>query len=86
MFSTISISINCRFSTISISSNVSSDVSFGNASAVSGSSSYLASMSSADFDDRPPLASSFSLSEAEETEQLLPQMSETVNTNTDPRS
>ena len=72
----------CRFSTISISSNVSSDVSFGNASAVSGSSSYLASMSSADFDDRPPLASSFSLSEAEETEHLLPQMSETVTTTT----
>ena len=59
-----------RFSTISISSNVSSDVSFGNTSAVSGSSCYLASMSSADFDDRPPLASSFSLSEAEETEYL----------------
>ena len=55
-----------RFSTISISSNVSSDVSLGNTSAVSGSSCYLASMSSADFDDRPPLASSFSLSEAEE--------------------
>jgi hypothetical protein len=33
-----------RFSTISISSNVSSEVS---------SSCYLASMSSADFDDRP---------------------------------
>ena len=29
-------------------------------------------MSSADFDDRPPLASSFSLSEAEETEHLVP--------------
>ena len=55
-----------RFSTISISSNVSSDVSLGNTSAVSGSSCYLASMSSADFDDRPALASSFSLSEAEE--------------------
>jgi len=55
-----------RFSTISISSNVSSDVSLGNTSAVSGSSCYLASMSSADFDDRPVLASSFSLSEAEE--------------------
>ena len=51
---------------------MSSDVSFGNASAVSGSSCYLASMSSADFDDRPPLASSFSLSEAEETELLVP--------------
>jgi hypothetical protein len=55
-----------RFSTISISSNVSSDVSLGNHSGVSGSSCYLASMSSADFDDRPALASSFSLSEAEE--------------------
>ena len=55
-----------RFSTISISSNVSSDVSLGNTSAVSGSSCYLASMSSADFDDRPVLASSFSLSEADE--------------------
>jgi hypothetical protein len=62
-----------RFSTISISSNVSSDVSFGNASAVSGSSCYLASMSSADFDDRPALASSFSLSEAEENEYLSSQ-------------
>ena len=59
-----------RFSTVSISSNVSSDVSFGNNSGVSGSSCYLASMSSADFDDRPPLASSFSLSEAEENEYL----------------
>ena len=59
-----------RFSTISISSNVSSDVSFGNTSAVSGSSCYLASMSSADFDDRPALASSFSLSEAEENEYI----------------
>ena len=58
--------ISHRFSTISISSNVSSDVSLGNTSVVSGSSCYLASMSSADFDDRPPLASSFSLSEAEE--------------------
>ena len=29
-------------------------------------------MSSADFDDRPPLASSFSLSEAEEAEHLVP--------------
>ena len=57
-----------RFSTISISSNVSSDVSLGNTSAVSGSSCYLASMSSADFDDRPVLASSFSLSEADEEE------------------
>ena len=62
-----------RFSTISISSNVSSDISFGNASAVSGSSCYLASMSSADFDDRPALASSFSLSEAEENEYLSSQ-------------
>ena len=60
-----------RFSTISISSNVSSEVSLGNTSGVSGSSCYLASMSSADFDDRPALASSFSLSEAEETE-LVP--------------
>jgi hypothetical protein len=62
-----------RFSTISIGSNVSSDVSFGNASAVSGGSScYLASMSSADFDDRgpPTLASSFSMSEADENEYL----------------
>ena len=59
-----------RFSTISISSNVSSDVSLGNTSGVSGSSCYLASMSSADFDDRPPLASSFSLSEAEETKEV----------------
>ena len=57
-----------RFSTISISSNVSSEVSLGNTSGVSGSSCYLASMSSADFDDRPALASSFSLSEAEEAE------------------
>jgi len=67
-----------RFSTISISSNVSSDVSLGNTSGVSGSSCYLASMSSADFDDRPPLASSFSLSEAEETkdvEEVLDQSS-----------
>ena len=60
-----------RFSTISISSNVSSsDISFGN---TSGSSCYLASMSSADFDDggNPRvLASSFSLSEADETEYL----------------
>ena len=60
-----------RFSTISISSNVSSsDISFGN---TSGSSCYLASMSSADFDDgtipgRVGLASSFSLSEADEAE------------------
>ena len=60
-----------RFSTVSISSNVSSDVSFGGGSAVSGSSCYLASMSSADFDDRPPLASSFSLSEADEAELLV---------------
>jgi hypothetical protein len=52
-----------RFSTVSISSNVSSEVSFGN---TSGSSCYLASMSSADFDDRPALASSLSLSEADE--------------------
>ena len=65
-----------RFSTISISSNVSSDVSFGNTSGVSGSSCYLASMSSADFDDRPPLASSFSLSEAEENEYLSRQASQ----------
>ncbi|CAB4064272.1 unnamed protein product [Lepeophtheirus salmonis] len=57
-----------RFSTISISSNVSSEVSFGNTSIVSGSSCYLASMSSADFDDRPGLVSSFSLSEADENE------------------
>ena len=68
-----------RFSTISISSNLSSDVSFGNNSGVSGSSCYLASMSSADFDDRPPLASSFSLSEAEENEYLssLPRQADT---------
>ena len=60
-----------RFSTISISSNVSSEVSFGNVSGVSGSSCYLASMSSADFDDsRPVLASSFSMSEADENEYL----------------
>ena len=59
-----------RFSTISISSNVSSEVSLGNTSGVSGSSCYLASMSSADFDDRPPLASSFSLSEAEEAKDV----------------
>ncbi|XP_040567318.1 uncharacterized protein fid [Lepeophtheirus salmonis] len=59
-----------RFSTISISSNVSSEVSFGNTSIVSGSSCYLASMSSADFDDRPGLVSSFSLSEADENEYL----------------
>ncbi|TRY73081.1 hypothetical protein TCAL_12909 [Tigriopus californicus] len=59
-----------RFSTISISSNVSSEVSFGNTSVVSGSSCYLASMSSADYDDRPVLASSFSLSEADENEYL----------------
>ena len=65
-----------RFSTISISSNLSSDVSFGNNSGVSGSSCYLASMSSADFDDRPPLASSFSLSEAEENEYLSSQPSQ----------
>ena len=65
-----------RFSTISISSNMSSDVSFGNNSAVSGSSCYLASMSSADFDDRPPLASSFSMSEAEENEYLSRQASQ----------
>ena len=56
---------------------MSSDVSFGNASAVSGSSCYLASMSSADFDDRPPLASSFSLSEADEAELLVPAVSRT---------
>ncbi len=71
-----------RFSTVSISSNVSSDVSFGGASA-GGSSCYLASMSSADFDDGPPstigsnraavLASSFSLSEADENEYLSQQ-------------
>lgn len=59
-----------RFSTISISSNVSSEVSFGNTSVVSGSSCYLASMSSADYDDKPVLASSFSLSEADENEYL----------------
>lgn len=54
-----------RFSTISISSNVSSsDVSIS-AGGHSGSSCYLASMSSTDFDERPILASSFSLSEAE---------------------
>ena len=64
-----------RFSTISISSNVSSEVSLGNTSGVSGSSCYLASMSSADFDDRPALASSFSLSEAEETETVPDQSS-----------
>lgn len=46
-----------RFSTISISSNVSSEVS---------SSCYLASMSSADFDDRPVIASSISLDEGDE--------------------
>ncbi len=55
-----------RFSTVSISSNVSSEISFGNVSG--GSSCYLASMSSADFDERPPLASSLSLSEADEIE------------------
>ena len=71
-----------RFSTVSISSNVSSDVSFGNASARSGSSCYLASMSSADFDDRPPLASSFSLSEAEECELLVPSSSSTPSQDT----
>lgn len=55
-----------RFSTISISSNVSSsDVSISASGGHSGSSCYLASMSSTDFDDRPVLASSFSLSEAE---------------------
>ncbi len=55
-----------RFSTISISSNVSSsDVSLSAGGGPSGSSCYLASMSSVDFDDRPVLASSFSLSEAE---------------------
>ena len=70
-----------RFSTVSIGSNVSSDVSFGNASAVSGSSCYLASMSSADFDDardmptggglcHTTLASSLSMSEADEGEYL----------------
>ena len=74
-----------RFSTISISSNVSSsDISFGN---TSGSSCYLASMSSADFDDsavggipggssvggRFGLTSSFSLSEADEAEYLAEQ-------------
>ena len=65
-----------RFSTISISSNVSSEVSLGNTSGVSGSSCYLASMSSADFDDRPALASSFSLSEAEEAELVPSSVSE----------
>ena len=60
---------------LSISSNVSSEVSLGNTSGVSGSSCYLASMSSADFDDRPALASSFSLSEAEETETVPDQSS-----------
>ena len=55
-----------RFSTISISSNVSSsDMSISASGGQSGSSCYLASMSSTDFDDRPVLASSFSLSEAE---------------------
>ena len=56
-----------RFSTISISSNVSSsDVSIS-IGGQSGSSCYLASMSSTDFDEPrgPILASSFSLSEAE---------------------
>ena len=55
-----------RFSTISISSNVSSsDMSISASGGQSGSSCYLASMSSTDFDDRPILASSISLSEAE---------------------
>lgn len=72
-----------RFSTVSISSNVSSDVSFGNNSGVSGSSCYLASMSSADFDDRPPLASSFSLSEAEENEYLSSQTNQDQETTKD---
>ena len=59
--------ISHRFSTISISSNVSSsDVSISAGGGQSGSSCYLASMSSTDFDDsRPVMASSFSLSEAE---------------------
>ena len=62
-----------RFSTISISSNVSSsDVSIS-AGGHSGSSCYLASMSSTDFDDKPILASSFSLSEAEVEETNLVQ-------------
>ena len=62
-----------RFSTISISSNVSSsDVSIS-AGGHSGSSCYLASMSSTDFDDKPILASSFSLSEAELEESNLVQ-------------
>ena len=63
-----------RFSTISISSNVSSsDVSISIGGQSGGSSCYLASMSSTDFDDpRPVLASSFSLSEAE-VEQLQQQ-------------
>lgn len=62
-----------RFSTISISSNVSSsDVSIS-AGGHSGSSCYLASMSSTDFDDKPVLASSFSLSEAELEESNLVQ-------------
>lgn len=68
-----------RFSTISISSNVSSEVSLGNTSGVSGSSCYLASMSSADFDDRPALASSFSLSEAEETEMVASSVSQVAD-------
>ena len=64
-----------RFSTISMSSNVSSsDISFGNMT--SGSSCYLASMSSADFDDCPIVGGSShrflttSLSEADETDYL----------------
>ena len=64
-----------RFSTISMSSNVSSsDISFGRMT--SGSSSYLASMSSADFDDCPIEGGSAhrflttSLSEADETDYL----------------
>ena len=64
-----------RFSTISISSNVSSsDVSISIGGQSGGSSCYLASMSSTDFDDpRPVLASSFSLSEAEVEQQQQPQ-------------
>ena len=65
-----------RFSTISMSSNVSSsDISFGNMT--SGSSCYLASMSSADFDDCPIGSGgsshrflTTSLSEADETDYL----------------
>ena len=78
-----------RFSMVSIGSNVSSDVSFGNASAVSGSSCYLASMSSADFDDardfpsasaagHANLVSSLSMSEADESEYLAAAASNTA--------